>query len=122
MNIETYRDLRVWQQSLELAETIYNATAAWPKSELYGLTGQTRRAAISIPSNIAEGYGRESTGSYIQFLKTARGSLCELETQVEIARRIKLIDDKQSAWINQEIVVISKMLSGLIRSVGASAA
>jgi four helix bundle protein len=122
MNIETYRDLRVWQQSLELAETIYNATAAWPKSELYGLTGQTRRAAISIPSNIAEGYGRESTGSYIQFLKTARGSLCELETQVEIARRIKLIDDKQSASINQEIVVISKMLSGLIRSVGASAA
>lgn len=86
--IESYRDLVVWQQAMDLVVSIYETTKAWPKEELYGLTPQLRRAATSVPANIAEGYGRESRASYQQFLRIAQGSLKELETHLLIARRV----------------------------------
>jgi four helix bundle protein len=73
--IESYRDLLVWEQAMDLAASVYRLTRGWPKEELYGLTSQALRAATSVPANIAEGYGRENRGSYLQFLKIAQGSL-----------------------------------------------
>jgi four helix bundle protein len=86
--IESYRDLIVWQQAMDLAVSIYETTKARPKEELYGMTTQLRRAATSVPANIAEGYGRESRASYQQFLRIAQGSLKELETHLLIAQRV----------------------------------
>src|SRR4029453_17545399 len=86
--IDSYRDLVVWQQAMDLAVAVYSATRTWPKEELYGLTSQVRRAATSVPAKIAEGYGRENVGSYQQFLRIAQGSLKELETHLLISQRI----------------------------------
>ena len=97
--IRSYRDLKVWQLAMDLAEESYRISQTMPITETYGLTSQIRRSAASIPANIAEGYGRESTGSYVHFLKTARGSLRELETHVLLAQRIgmKAIQARQAA-------------------------
>ena len=84
--IRSYRDLVVWQKAMELVAEIYQRTRAFPMDEMFGLVSQMRRAAVSIPSNIAEGYGRASTGEYKQFLGHARGSLWEVETQILIAK------------------------------------
>jgi len=84
-NIKSYRDLIVWQKSVDLVKNIYLCTQTFPKEEQYGLTNQMRRCAVSIPSNIAEGYGRNSTGDYKRFLHISLGSLYELQTQVEIS-------------------------------------
>ena len=91
--IKTYRDLIIWQKSMSLVTEIYNITNNFPASELYALTNQLRRCAVSIPSNIAEGYGRNSTGDYKRFLQIAVGSLFELQTQIEIAYNLKYIQD-----------------------------
>src|SRR5690242_5994980 len=88
--ITSYRDLLVWEQAVELVASVYAATKVWPKEELYGLTSQARRAATSVPANIAEGYGRENRGSYVQLLRVAQGSLQELETHLLVARRIEI--------------------------------
>src|SRR5215207_5514750 len=90
MAIQSYRDLRVWQDAMGLAEACYRLTASFPRDELFGLTSQVRRAATSIPANIAEGYGRNSKGAYTQFLKIAQGSLKELETHLLLAERLNL--------------------------------
>jgi four helix bundle protein len=113
--IESYRDLLVWQQAMDLAVAVYKLTKAWPKDELYGLTSQTRRAATSVPANIAEGYGRENRGSYQQFLRIAQGSLKELETHLLIAERIGLAsgDGIHSLLMGSESV--GKLLRQLIR-------
>ena len=86
--ISSHRDLLVWQQAMNLAATIYDVSRSWPKEETYGLTAQVRRAAVSVCANIAEGYGRENRGSYIQFLRIAQGSLKEVETHLELAARV----------------------------------
>ncbi|MGE0499941.1 MAG: four helix bundle protein [Rhizobiaceae bacterium] len=86
--IDSHRDLLVWQQAMDLAVEVYEATRSWPKEELYGLKSQVRRSASSVPANIAEGYGRENRGSYQQFLKIAQGSLKELETHLLISQRV----------------------------------
>mgnify|MGYP001363477556 FL=1 len=88
MTITSYRDLKVWQMSVDLAEAVYSLTQDFPKTEVYGLTAQMRRAAVSVPANIAEGHGRETTGAFIQFLRVAQGSLKELETHAIIAQRL----------------------------------
>src|SRR5687768_12200475 len=103
---------------MDLAERVYRLSRAWPKDELYGLTSQARRAAASIPANIAEGYGRQSTASYAQFLKTARGSLKELETHLLLAERVGLAERGSCAEALQQADELGKMLGGLIRSVG----
>ncbi len=87
MEITTYRDLKVWQQAIDLAELVYKVSSNFPKSELYGLTGQLRRAVVSIAANVAEGHGRETTGAFIQFLRVAQGSVKEVETHVILAQR-----------------------------------
>jgi four helix bundle protein len=85
--VQSYRDLIVWQRAVQMSVAIYRLTAAFPRDELYGLTCQLRRAGVSVASNIAEGYGRGSTGEYKQFLGMARGSNMEVQTQLEIYRR-----------------------------------
>ena len=106
----------VWQRSMDLAERVYQATQEFPGAERFGLVTQMRRAAISIPSNIAEGQSRNSTGEFIQFLGVARGSLAELETQAELAQRLKMLSADKHRALAAEIVEISKMLSGLLTS------
>jgi four helix bundle protein len=92
--VRSFRDLQVWQRSMELTVLIYKLTATFPREEVYGLTSQLRRCAVSVPSNIAEGQGRLNTREFKQFLGIARGSNCELQTQLEIARRLGLGDLK----------------------------
>jgi four helix bundle protein len=94
--VNSYRDLLVWTQAIELATAIYKFTKTWPKEEQYGLTQQTSRAAVSIAANIAEGYGRELRAPYIQFLRISQGSLKELETHLIIANRTGMADDDQT--------------------------
>jgi four helix bundle protein len=120
MTIRSYRDLRVWQAGMDLAENAYRLSQKLPASEIYGLTSQIRRSATSVPANIAEGYGRESTGSHIQFLKTARGSLRELETHILLAQRIGFVDATDSTEFIKKAESIGKMLSALIKSIGAN--
>jgi len=91
MSLKSYRDLEVWQKAMDLTELVYAITKEYPNDERYGLTSQSRKAAVSVPSNIAEGYGRTHRGDYLKFLSNARGSLCELETQLILAVRLKFV-------------------------------
>lgn len=98
---QSFRDLQVWQRSMQLTVAVYRVTQDFPREEMYGLTSQIRRSAISVPSNIAEGQGRLNSTEFRQFLGVARGSLCELQTQLELARALqmgqtKLIDEAES--------------------------
>ncbi|KAB2712855.1 four helix bundle protein [Brucella intermedia] len=115
MTVNSYRDLLVWQQAMEMVISIYKVTDGWPKEEIYGLTSQVRRAAVSVPANIAEGFGRENRGSYQQFLRIAQGSLKEMETHLLIAERLGFM---QNETINSMLVKsesIGKLLRLLIR-------
>jgi four helix bundle protein len=118
--IESYRDLLVWQEAMAAAEDIYRATASASSSWQYALSTQTLRAAASVPANIAEGYGRGSTGSYLQFLKIARGSLKELETHLLLAQRVGALQAGQVDVILKKLEGVGKMLNALIRTVGSS--
>jgi len=113
----SYRDLRIWQEAVELALVVYRATAGFPKHELYGLTSQIRRAAVSIPSNIAEGKGHHSDGDFRRFLLHARGSLLELQTQVVIAQRLEYLTEEQASGLNRLTDDLGRGLNGLIQSV-----
>ena len=95
--IQSFRDLQIWQKSMQLAVIVYRLTKDFPREELYGLTNQLRRASVSIPSNIAEGHGRLNDGHLRQFLATSRGSLFELQTQLELATGMKLIEASGAA-------------------------
>lgn len=111
----SYRDLIVWQKAMALAALCYAKTRSFPRSEAFGLTTQIRRAAASIPANIAEGNGRENTGSYIQFLRTSQGSLKELETHVLLSQTVELMkapDAEQILGLTEEV---GKLLRSLIR-------
>jgi len=112
--MQTYRDLIVWQKSMSLVLKLYTETKAWPKEEVYGLTSQIRRSAISIPSNIAEGYGRNSTGDYVRFLQIASGSLYEFQTQLEISFQLGYLNEEKYVEVNSLSIEIEKMLSSLI--------
>ena len=114
--ISSYRDLHVWQDAMTLAENCYRLTQRFPKSELFGLTSQIRRAATSVPANIAEGHGRENTGSFIQFLRIAQGSLKELETHLLISARVEIIRQPDIAPLLERCESIGKRLRRLIRT------
>ena len=114
MKINSYKDLIVWQKSMDLVMMIYQATKVFPKEELYGLTSQLRRAVVSVPSNIAEGHARKSTAEFKNFLSIARGSLAEGETQILIAQRLGYINHQQVDDILSLLVEINKMLNSLI--------
>ena len=112
----SYRDLVVWKQAMALVLMIYYLTQRFPREELFGLTSQMRRAAVSIPSNIAEGKGRHGARDICQFLYTARGSLHELETQLEIAIGLKSVTRPEAEKVLSLIGEVARMLNGLIRS------
>jgi len=112
--VNSHKDLFVWQRSMDLFESIYRLTASLPASEQFGLIAQMRRSAVSVPSNIAEGYGRQATGEYRHHLLICRGSLLELETQLLLCRRLKYSSEHESDTLLAEITEISKMLGSLI--------
>ena len=114
--IQSYRDLVVWQKGMDLVVECYKATEQFPKTEVYGLAGQLRRAAVSVPSNIAEGRGRQHLPEFIQFLHIAQGSLAELETQIPIAHRLNDIEATQCQNLLNQTNEITQMLHGLLRS------
>ncbi|MFA5010605.1 MAG: four helix bundle protein [Ignavibacteria bacterium] len=115
--IRTHKDLDVWKKSIDLVAEIYEITKSFPKEEIYGITNQIRRAAVSIPSNIAEGAGRNHDKEFIQFLYIAMGSSSELETQIFICKNLKYIGEEQMNTILEKLYDIRKMLSGLLKSV-----
>lgn len=119
-SIESYKDLIVWQQAMDLAVAVYDATRSWPKEELYGLTSQSRRAATSIPANIAEGYARESRATYQNFLRIAQGSLKELETHLLIAERVGVASKDSVAPLITQSDSVGKLLRLLIRRLTAT--
>ncbi len=114
VEIKTFRDLVVWQRAMELAKEVYKATSILPDSERFGLSSQMRRAAVSIPSNIAEGYARQSHLDYLRFLKVARGSLAELRTQVLLAQELSFLRTQSN--LLPLIDETERILAGLIRS------
>jgi len=114
--VQSYRDLIAWQKSMDLVAEIYRATQSFPRAETYGLIAQLRRAAVSIPSNIAEGHDRLSTGEFRQFLGHARGSLVEVETQILISERLGYLEPNQSTHILKRTTEIAKILNGLLGS------
>ncbi|PDT36093.1 diversity-generating retroelement protein bAvd family protein [Rhizobium sp. M10] len=115
--ISSYRDLKVWQFAIELSVVCYEVTRTFPREEIYGLTSQIRRSSASVAANIAEGYGRENRGSFVQFLKIAQGSLKELETHLIIAGRIGFLQASALDELLDRCDEIGKMLGSLIRSV-----
>ncbi len=111
----SYRDLMVWKAAVDLSVACYEATHSFPRSEIYGMTSQIRRSSASIAANIAEGHGRESTSSFIQFLRFAQGSLKELETHLVISERVNLLGESDVKQLMKRTEEIGKMLRSLIR-------
>jgi len=112
----TYTDLQVWQAAMDLAEDLYRITKGFPKEETYGLTVQLRRAAVSVPSNIAEGKGRASDKELCQFLCHSRGSLFEIETQINLAQRLGYLDKEKADSILRKTARVGQLLNGLLRA------
>jgi four helix bundle protein len=117
--MQSYKELLVWQVSMDLVADVYRATKGFPREEIYGLTSQVRRSAVSVPSNIAEGQGRASRGEFVQFLCTARGSLFELETQMIIAKELGYLDPENGAEMIHKLTRVAQLLNGLITSLRA---
>ena len=117
--VQSFRELHVWQRSMELAVAVYRLTKAFPRGDLYGLTSQLRRSAVSIPRNIAEGQGRLNTREFRQYLGVARGSNCELQTQLEIARTLELGEPKSLDHAQGLSHEVGKMLFKLLAALKA---
>jgi four helix bundle protein len=111
--MHNYKELKVWKRAIDFAQQIYQATKTFPPEEKFGLISQLRRAAVSVPSNIAEGAGRNTKGEFGQFLGIANGSLCEIETQIIIARNLELIEKEAFESISEEIDHLQRMLFNL---------
>lgn len=118
--VKSYRDLLVWQEAMALAEAVYRFVEQLPSSERYELAAQLRRAAVSVPSNIAEGNGRGRSPSYANFLKIARGSLREIETQLLLAARLNLVAPSSTSPVLEQCDKVGRLLHGLLRSVNGS--
>jgi len=117
VKINSYRNLIVWQKSVALVTDIYTLTKSFPQEEKFGIVSQLNRASVSIPSNIAEGWGRESSKNYLQFLRISRGSLMETETLLEISKNLNYINESEFKVISDNIEEVSKILQGLIKSI-----
>jgi four helix bundle protein len=115
MTIKNYRDLKVWERAMDLVTASYKVADLLPKSELYGLAAQIRRAAVSIPANIAEGHGRDHLGDYLGRLSVANGSLMELETHFLIANRLAYLRMTEIGALLELSAEVSRMLAGLTR-------
>lgn len=116
MNIKSYRDLLVWQKSMDLAVDVHPYALTFPKAEMFGLTSQVNRSATSVPSNIAEGHGRRTTGDYIHFLSISRGSLNELETQLTLSMRHGYISEAVHDRFLELTAEVGRLLNGLMDS------
>ncbi|MFH1090994.1 MAG: four helix bundle protein [Pseudomonadota bacterium] len=114
--LKSFQDLEVWRKSIDWVEKIYLASKSFPPEEKFGLTSQVRRAAVSVPANIAEGAARTGTGEYLQFLGVASGSLAEVETLLILAGRLKLLTEVELRKLLETAEEISRMLGGLKRS------
>ena len=114
--LKNYKELKVWQKSYQLCLEVYRVTVEFPKDEKFGLTSQIRRAVVSVPSNIAEGYGRKTTPDYIKSLYIAYGSNCELETQIMLSGDLGYIDSTVMKIIIDQIHEVERMLKALIKS------
>ena len=112
MTVNNFRDLKVWQAAMELVSSIYRVTQSFPAQEIYGLTSQMRRAAVSVPSNIAEGHTRESTKEFLHHISMAQASLAELQTQIEIAAMLHYLPDGANQLLNSS-TSLSKQLYAL---------
>ena len=115
--INSYKDLKVWNKAMDLTTMVYDALKTFPPKEEYGLSSQMRRSSVSIPSNIAEGYGRNSTLDYCRFLQIALGSVYELETQVELARRLDYVDNDTANKLATQLTEVGRMLNSLINKI-----
>jgi four helix bundle protein len=118
--LQSYRELVVWPKAAALVVEVYSITKDFPRDEVYGLTSQLRRPAVSIPSNIAEGQGRATKGEFIQFLCHARGPLFELETQIVIAKALGYFAPEVEGEITTRITEVARVLNGLLTSLGVS--
>ncbi len=115
-SMKTHKDLDVWKRSIELVASIYKITSSFPREELYGLTSQIRRSAVSLPSNIAEGAARNHVNEFRQFLYISLASGAEMETQLIISKMLSYITDEESQELINELNSISRMIQGLIKS------
>lgn len=115
--MKTHHDLELWKKSIHLVTEIYKATESYPKAELYGLTNQIRRCAVSIPSNIAEGAARASSKEFSQFISIALGSIAELETQLIVSNNLNFLEKKNLDFLLDNFVTIRKMIVGLKKSI-----
>jgi len=115
--METHRDLRVWQQSIDFVSSIYLMTRSLPKEELFGLVSQMRRAAVSVPSNIAEGYARGTDKEKIHFLRISSGSMSELETQLTLCLKLGYISQEEYNATSEKLVSVWKQLNALISAI-----
>ena len=114
--LKNYKELKVWQKSYELCLELYRATKVFPKEEIYGLASQIRRSAVSIPSNIAEGYGRKTTADYVRSLYIAYGSVCELETQTMLCGDLNYMEKERPQELRDKISEVERMLKAMIKS------
>lgn len=115
--MNTFRDLLIWQKSMNIVTEIYQLTNSFPKEEFYGLSSQIRRCSVSIPSNIAEGYGRDGNNDYLRFLNISMSSLFEMQTQLEISFNLKFLSENQFNKINGESRELERMLIAFIRKI-----
>jgi four helix bundle protein len=115
--METHKDLRVWQQSIEMVTSIYKMTKAFPKDEIFGLVSQMRRAAVSVPSNIAEGYARGTDKETLHFLRISSGSMSEIETQLMLSLKLGYIGQETYSELSEQITSVWKQLNALISSI-----
>lgn len=120
MKVSSYQELEVWKKAIKLVTEIYKETQNFPKEEIYALTSQIRKAAISVPANIAEGWGRNMTKEYIQFLRISRGSLIELETHLIISNNLNYITNQSLEIILKRTQEVNKMLNAMINSLSQS--
>jgi four helix bundle protein len=116
MAVTSYKELETWQVAMRLVAEVYRVTKEFPKEEVYGLTNQLRRAAVSVPSNIAEGEGRDSTKEFLHHLSIARGSLYETETQLLIAKQLDYLKQSDADSISATIAGVGRLINGLARS------
>lgn len=115
--IKSYRELLIWQKSIQVVTNIYKLTRDFPKEELFGLTSQMRRCAISIPSNIAEGFGRNSQGDFKRFLNISLGSTYELQTQIEISQNLEYLNTENYKYLMESCVELEKMMNSLVSKI-----
>jgi four helix bundle protein len=115
---KNYRDLVAWQKAMDLVENVYLVSKGFPRDELYGLTSQVRRAAVSVPSNIAEGQGRFTTGEFVHLLSVGHGSLREVETQIIIAGRLNYLSEPKANGVLELASEVGRLINGLANSLG----